>query len=355
MGTRHRMSTVVLLLLGGLIATCGAGSAQPSPSGRAPASGPKPPIEQARDLYDDTRFKDAANLLTTAIQEGQVTGDNLNVARELRARCLVKAGNRLEAKEAFKSILRSNASYRPDEAQVPPDEREVFRLALKEFQAEQVEAGKRFPASIAFTGGFGSAVNQDLADLASSAGVQAAADFSEETEFGYSVRLPLRPALSIDFEVMRLKANTEDKLPASRNAHATYTASALPFVISLVQSFSSTPTRHLNGFAGLGPMPSQAIVEYKQALVAGRLIPDQIVGHKLGWYLHAGAEGEWLPRPRLAITGRVLGRYANSGHLSWPREDYEIYETFDDSKLAGRSIGFSGISASVGLRAYVGY
>lgn len=359
MAIGRRTWVVALSLLGSLLATAPAG-AQPSASRSSAgpqeaASGGRSILEQARDLYDNAQFQAAVTLLDPAIAGGQVTGDNLNAARELRARCLVKAGHRLEAKQAFIGVLRSDAAYRPNPVQVPPDEIEVFQLALKDFQAEQVEAGKRFPASIAFSGGRGNAVNQDLADLASSAGAAASEDFSEDPEFGYSVRLPIRPRWSVDVEVTRLKATTKDRLPESLNSHAQYTASALPFVVSLVHNFSSSPARHINGFLGAGPMPSQAIIEHAKTLVDGRLIPTQIVGHATGVYFHAGAEGEWLVRPRLAITGRVLGRYASSGKLDWPRDDFEIYETWTDSKLGDRKIEFSGIAASVGVRAYIGY
>lgn len=314
-----------------------------------------PPLEQAKNLYAQAQFDEAVAVLNKALKNGGVTGDDVNAARALRARCLVKLGRRLEAKEGFKAVLRSDPAFRLDPNEVPPDEMDTFKLAAQEIDSEQFEAGKRFPASIAFNAGKGSAVNQDLVDLASSAGVEQADDFAEKIELGYSVRFPLKPRLSIDFEVQRLRATTEDKLPPSRNAHATYKATGQPFVISLVRNFSGSPTRHLNGFVGVGPMTSEAIVEYKQALVAGRLIPSQIVGEGLGWYFHAGVEGEWLLQPRFALTGRVLARRANSGRLHWPREDFQIYDSYDASSLGNRSVDFSGFSASVGVRAYIGY
>jgi hypothetical protein len=284
-----------------------------------------------------------------------VTGDDVIAARALRARCLVKLGRRLEAKEGFKAVLRIDRGFFMDANEIPPDEMDSFRLAAQEIDSEQFEAGHRFPASIGVSFGRGNCVNQDLADLASSAGVEPADDFKENTEFSYSVRFPLKPRLSIDFEVTWLKATTADKLPAERNAHTLYTASAMPFVVSLVKNLSTSPQRHVNALVGGGPLICQAILEDRNSLVSGRLIPTQIVGHNQGWILQAGLEGEQLLQPRLALVGQVRARWADSGTLHWLRDDYELYESWPASTLGGRAINFSGIGASVGLRAYIGY
>jgi hypothetical protein len=313
-----------------------------------------PSLEHARVLYTESRFAEAVGVLDQVLREGRVTGDEVNVARELRARCLSKLGRRLESKEAYKGILRSDASYRPNTLHVPPDEMEAFDMALREFQQEQVEAGRRFPASIGFLYGLGNSVNQDMVDLASEAGVEEADDFDANQEFGYSVRFPLKPRVSVEVEVSRMRAETEDKLDPTLFDHAGYTVSALPIVASMLYNFTSSPKVHLNGFAGLGPMQGEAIVEFKHDHF-GRNIPVQIVGRKTGVYLHAGVEGEYLLTPRFAVTGRVLGRYANSGELDWNRPDFEVYFGFPDSKLGDRSVDFSGIAAHVGVRAYIGY
>ena len=343
-----------------LLAAC----ACPAPAAETPVTSPAPAgatqgkrdvLGDARALYAQASFAEAAELLRSALREGSVTGDDVNAARSLRARCLVKLGRRLEAKEAFKGVLRVDPAFRLDPNLVPPDEMDVFRLAAQEIDSEQFEAGKRFPASIAFQAGAGNCVNQDLADLASSSGAGLAPDFSEDPEFAYSVRFPLRPGLSIEFEVQRLKATTDDPLPHDRNAHTEYTASAMPCVVSLVKSWRTSPRYHVNVFGGVGPMPTQAIAEYKQTLVSGRLTPSQLVGHHVGLYAQAGLEGEWMARPRLALTARALGRYANSGSLDWPSKSYEIYESYSQSKLGDRSADFSGIAGAVGVRAYIGY
>jgi hypothetical protein len=326
----------------------------PKPESTTPAAR-RDALADAKKMYDEARFAEAAAALQAALHDGSVTGDDVKDARALRARCLAKLGRRLEAKEAFKGVLRTDRAFRLDPNEVPPDEMDVFKLAAQEIDSEQFEAGKRFPASIAMVGGRGSSVNQDLADLASSSGAGLSPDFSEDPEFGYSVRFPLKPGLSIEFEVQRLRATTDDPLPHDRNAHTEYTSSAMPFVVSMVRGWRSAPKYHVNVFGGLGVMPTQAIAEYKQTLVSGRLTPSQLVGHHTGLYAHAGLEGEWMAKPRLALTARVLPRYAKSGTLDWPSKSYEIYESYEQSKLGDRSADFSGIAGAVGLRAYIGY
>lgn len=360
MSARSLLNTLLLTLAGAAFAACAAAAPAPPPAPAIAATlvaadASPTPLDQARELYESAHFADAADMLGTALQNGTITGDDINAARALRARCLVKAGRRLEGKEAFKSVLRSDAAYRPDAIQVPPDEMEVFQLALKEFQAEQVEAGKRYPSSIGGWYGVGQAVNQDIVDLASSAGVAAAEDFKASGEFGYSVRFPIKPRWSVDVEVSRLRATTADKLPAARNAHAEYTVTGLPIVATLMYHFGHSPKLHLSGFAGAGIMPSEAIIEYHQTLVSGRIIPTQILGRATGQYLHVGGEAEYHLQPRLAVAGRVMARYASSGNLEWPRDNFELYETYPASVLGQRSVDFSGISASLGVRAYIGY
>ena len=326
-----------------------------APEKLKPGASENVPLGQAQQLYDEARFQAAYDLLTKALHDGRVTGDDVVAARALRARCLVKMGRRLEAKEAFKATLRLDPAFRLDPALVPPDEVDSFRLAQQEIDSEQLEAGRRFPASIAFTIGRGNCVNQDLVDLASSAGAPSADDFSESGEASYSVRFPLRPRLSIDFSVGWLKATTADQLPVALNAHTLYTATAMPVLVQIVKNVSSNPREHVNVLAGLGPLVGQAILEQRNNLVAGRIVPTQVVGHKTGWCLQAGLEGEWLLRPRFALTAQALARRANTGALEWLRSDYQFYESYPNSTLSDRSIDFSGVAASIGVRAYIGY
>ncbi len=335
---------------------------EPKPA--SPASGPasmsaapaeKPSLAKARELYNDAKFEDANKMLTAALHDGLILGDDVTKARELRARALVKLGRRVEAKEGFKTILRSDEMYRPDANAVPPDEMDVFRLAFREYQSEQVEAGKRHPASIGVWYGTGQAVNQDLVDLASSAGVEPADDFKASAEFGYSVRLPIKPRWSVEFEISRLRADTQDKLPVARNAHTTYEAYETPIIISVLRDLSTSPQWHFSAFGGAGLIASEAVLQDDKALISGRIIPTQIIGRSTGAYAHIGIEAEYRLQPRLALSGRVLARTANAGKLKWPRDDFEVYESYPVSKLGSRNVDFSGIAAHVGIRAYIGY
>lgn len=316
---------------------------------QAPAA---PTFDHALQLYNDSRFNEAIGEIESLLRGGALRGDQLNQARELRARCLAKLGRRLESQEAYKAILSTDASYRADPVVIPPDEMEPFKLALKDFQAEQLQEGKRFPASIGFLYGVGQAVNQDLVDLASESGFGEADDFEASNEFGYSVRFPLAPKLSVDVEVSRLRAETQDK--SLSTDHAEYTAAAIPIVTSVFYNVISNPRWRINGFGGLGALPSEAVVEFQHDHL-GRLIPVQIVGRKTGIYLHVGVEGELLASPRFAVLGRILARYANSGELDWNRPDFEVYQGFPASTLGGRSVDFSGLAAHIGVRAYIGY
>ena len=327
-------------------------------SGSASASSAmsdKTALAHAQELYTDAKFEQAVKLLTAALHDGLILGDDVNKARELRARALVKLGRRVEAKEGFKTILRSDEMYRPDHNAIPPDEMDVFRLSFREYQSEQVEAGKRHPASIGAWYGTGQAVNQDLVDLASSAGVAAADDFKASAEFGYSVRLPIKPRWSMEFEISRLRAETQDKLPPTRNAHTKYEAYETPIIVSILRDLSTSPQWHLSAFGGVGLIASEAVLQDDKALISGRIIPTQIIGRSTGFYAHIGVEAEYRLQPRLSIAGRVLARSANAGKLKWPRDDFEVYESYPVSTLGSRNVDFSGIAAHVGVRAYIGY
>jgi hypothetical protein len=349
--TAKNVLLVLALILVGLPA--GSAPAAAQPPGEARDS--RTPLQQALALYESAQFAAAADLLVQAIRNGTVAGDDMNAARELLARCLVKSGRRLEAKETWKSVLRSDMAYEPDAVKIPPDEMEVFRLAKSEFDSDMLELGRRRPASIGGVLGFGQAVHQDLVDLASSSGGASAEDFQSNAQFGYSVRFPLRPRWSVDFELSRLRSETADALPPTRNAHAEYSASAIPVIASLYYQVNDHPRLHISGFGGAGILPSEATLEFEQTLVSGRLIPTQIIGKSTGTYLHLGVEVEYHLAPRFAVSGRVLGRRADSGELKWPRDNFEIYESYPASVLGNRSVDFSGLAANIGVRAYIGY
>jgi tetratricopeptide (TPR) repeat protein len=342
------------LLLVVALASCAVALAASPAAAQTEETRPAPALDEANALYGQSRFQEAADLLAEAIRTGRVGGDDINRARELRARALVRAGRRLEAREGFKSLLRFDPLYRPDPVTVPPDEMDVFAAALREFQAEQVEAGRRVPASIGLFYGFGQAVNQDLVDLASPGGARAADDFEATPTFGYSVRFPINPRWSVDFGVSRLRAETEDNLDPNINEHALYEAAGTPIVVTGVWNWLQQRTYRVNLAGGLGFMASEATVKFAHDHL-GRLIPVQIVGRGTGPYLHAGVEGEMLLSPRFALTANLLARYANSGELEWERPDFIVYQGVAESRLGDRSVDFSGLAAHLGVRAYIGY
>ena len=67
--------------------------------------------------------------------------------------------------------------------------------------------------------------------------------------------------------------------------------------------------------------------------------------------IHGGLETEFLMHPRLALTGRVMGRAAKADKVL----DEVSFLAYGTASLKDRTVDFSGISASVGLRAYIGY
>lgn len=311
------------------------------------------PVAQGNDLYNQGKFKEAADLLKGAINKGEVKPADLGAARELLARSMVKADMRGEARETFKAILRKDAAYRPDPNKVPPDEVAVFDEALRDYQAEQLEQGKRVPASIGGIFGYGMYNPKDINDAItkfdediSSGGAD---EIKGDTEFGGSVRLPLRPRLSLDLELLRFRSSVSDT-GAGFFEKTTFEISAIPMVASLYYNAWSKPKIRVNVFGGLGPM-------FVSELKVNVKIPSFPVaisesGTKTGFYGHLGLEGEYLITPRLALSGRVLGRMASAGKvISYDTKgETETYARFND-----KGVSFSGLAFNLGLRAYIGY
>ena len=103
----------------------------------APATSQKQPVQQGQQYYEQSRFDEAITLLKDLVDRGLLAGEDLLKARELLARSYVKKGYPVQAKEMFKAILRTDATWRPDPIRVPPDETTVFEQALKEYQEEK--------------------------------------------------------------------------------------------------------------------------------------------------------------------------------------------------------------------------
>ena len=312
---------------------------------RAVAWAASPAIEEAQKSYDAAKFDDAITQLRNALSSGQITGSDVVSARALMARCLVKTGKRIEAKQAFKTVLRSDPGFKLDTVSVPPDEVEVFTLAVKEIQAEQIEAGQRIPASMGFVYGIGSGDNKDFAKIQHSNGGDT--KMQSKPEFGVSVRFPLRPRLSLDIELSRFRATGKDSVSDPNTV--LFEASAIPMVVSLYYTAMSSDKFHVNLFAGGGPMvASRASIDVN--FISVRL---QIADEKVGAFLHGGVEGEYMVAPKLSLTGRVEGRYAQASGL-FKNSTLTLYGN-PDAALKDRKVDFSGYGAYVGLRGYIGY
>ena len=312
----------------------------------APAWAASPIVEDAQKLYDTAKFGDAVTKLRDALGSGQIIGNDVIAGRALLARCLVKSGNRLEAKQAFKTVLRADPAYRPDAVMVPPDEMDVFNLALKEIQAEQIEAGQRIPASIAFQFGVGSGDNKSLGEIQHFFGGSDKLD--SKTELSGSVRFPLRPRLSLDLELARLRATGKDSSAAPNDIQ--FEATATPMVVSLYWSAITGSQRRVNLFVGAGPMLSAS---NSLDLPFGS-VRIKLADEKTGVYFHGGVEGEWLLTPKLALAGRALYRSATATKL-YDNTTVDFGGSSDPHPLKDRKVDFSGYGVFIGLRAYIGY
>lgn len=311
-------------------------------AGTSTAWAASPALEEAQSLYDGAKFTDAVARIRTALSTGEVSGSEAIAARALMARCLVKAGNRLEAKQAFKFVLRQQPGWRPD-ASVGPDEREVFELAQRELTAEQIEAGKRIPASLSFNFGTGPGDNEDMAELATPGGGEEKYDV--KPQIGGAVRFPVTRNLSLELEMQRLRAtNVAGTAPNETRFEIT----AYPVSVSLFYTLYTQRWVRANLFAG-GGLLSSAISKIEFDDFGGTAL--NVSGQKNGSYFHGGAEAELLLHPRVAIAGRVMGRSAKAEKVM----DEFDFLAWGVASLKNRKIDFSGFSATLGLRAYIGY
>lgn len=311
-----------------------------------PAWAASPALEEAQKLYDDAKFGDAIAKLRDALSSGQVTGSEVVSARALMARCLVKNGNRIEAKQAFKTVLRSDPGFKLDTVVVPPDEIEVFNLATKEIQAEQIEAGQRIPASLAFYFGVGSGDNKHFAELVKEGGGDD--KFDSKSEFGGSVRFPIHPRWSLDIELTRFRATNRDSFVV--NPRYSYEATAIPLALSVYWTAMTGSKHRVNLFIGGGPMMASRPAIKFNFPGAGYFVADE----KVGTYFHGGVEGEYLVMPKLAVTGRVLGRSASATKLYKDSEIGALYSG-GTATLKNQKVDFSGFGVFLGLRGYIGY
>jgi len=298
-------------------------------------------LSKASDLYEQGKFREASDLLKVSLDKGQIATGDVQRAKELLARCWVKLGGMVaEAHELFLSMLRQDPSYRPDPIRVPPDEYDVFDRALHDFQAEKLKAEQRIPASIGGFGGWGFPLTSDFTDRAEafnqSEGTMFDTGKKNAGEFGGSVRLPLRPRWSLDLELSHLEVRTHDS-----NENADFTMNGMPLVASAYYSVLSRPKQRVNAFLGAGPMLSASIGFRFRG--EGDPSISATYDPRTGVYIHGGIEGEYLWMKRLAIGGRLLGRYAQTRGSNVPQP------------LDGMRVDFTGFAIHLGARAYIGY
>ncbi|MCC6348546.1 MAG: hypothetical protein IT347_03015 [Candidatus Eisenbacteria bacterium] len=316
--------------------------ASPMP-GTSTAWAAAPALEEAQALYDGANFADAITKLRQSLASGGLAGRDAIAARALMARCLVKSGKRLEAKQAFKFVLRQEPGWRPD-ASVGPDEVEVFELAQKELTAEQIEAGKRIPASLSFSFGSGNGDNKDMAEIAVPGGGKD--KYSVKPQIGGSVRFPVAQKWSLELELQRLRATNRDSNAPPNDTR--FELTAYPLSLSVYYTAYTQRWVRANLFAG-GGLLSSAISKIEFGDFGGT--PLTVSGQKNGTYFHGGLEAELLVHPRVAIAGRVMGRAARAEKVL----DEFDFDAYGVATLKNRSIDFSGFSATLGLRAYIGY
>lgn len=320
------------------IALAQAPAATPTVSASAKA------LADAQALYDQSDFTAAQSMLREKLASGVISGKEVRAARELLARCLVRSGNRVEAKEAFKGLIRKFPGYRPDAASVSPDEREVFELAAREVNAEQIESGQRIPASLGFSFGVGSGANKDMAEVAVAGGGKE--EYDNKPQFGGSVRFPLNQRISLELELQRFRATNADSFGVGNQAK--YEVSALPFSLSLYYAAVTRPHYRVNLFGGAGPLLTTiSKIEFGDFGGTALAVSDQ----KSGIYAHAGLEAEYLITDRVSLSGRVMGRMANAQDIL---DDFN-FDAYGTATLKGREVEFNGYGATLGLRAYIGY
>lgn len=302
-------------------------------------------LNQVQQLYDQGRFADALALVQTGLDSGKFTGGEKVRAKELLARCQVKVGDGAAGRATFLTLLRQDPLYRPDALRVPPDEMKEFNAARATFEGEQRSARQRIPASIGIFYGTGSGDNKDFGEYVKSGGGDE--KFKNTPIFGIGVRFPLRPKLSLDLELQRFRATNEDSV--SGPGKGKFELSALPLVVSLHYLVRDQGKLRASVFAGGGPM-LQSFASDEFLFFSS--IQLKVTDSKVGTYLHAGLEGEYLLTPRLSINARVLGRSAKATKMF---EGSEFSQYDPAILLADRDIDFSGIGVTLGLRGYIGY
>ena len=158
-------------------------------------------------------------------------------------------------------------------------------------------------------------------------------------EYGGSLRTRLSPKASLEVEGNLLNGkSTTDILNQSVDAKTT--AFALP--LNLVYLLSENDKYAFNLVVGAGPLLS---TKFKIEGAGATFESDS----KTAFVGQGGFEGDWFVGKQVAVTARVLGRYAKASDVEYANDPTD--------PSAGKSkidLNLSGFAFGLGLRAYFG-
>ena len=89
-------------------------------------------VQRATDSYNEGRFEEGVQILKVPVAEKRCPEADLLDAREMLARCYVRAGDSTAALEEFKALICQSPTWQPDTDRVQPEEVAVFRLAFSQ-------------------------------------------------------------------------------------------------------------------------------------------------------------------------------------------------------------------------------
>jgi hypothetical protein len=89
-------------------------------------------VQRAIDSYNEGRFDEGIQFLKVPVAEKSCPEADLLDAREMLARCYVRAGDSNAALEEFKALICQSPTWQPDTDRVQPEEVAVFRRAFSQ-------------------------------------------------------------------------------------------------------------------------------------------------------------------------------------------------------------------------------
>ena len=163
-------------------------------------------------------------------------------------------------------------------------------------------------------------------------------------EYGGSIRYGISPKASLDYELnlMNGKGKTDITSPSAETAEIKTTGLAAP--LSLYYELGNSDKSVFNFFVGVGPMLS---TKFKVTESNSSTSLSEESKSKTGLYAHAGFEGDYMVSKSVAITARVLGRYAKAKDVTW-------VDPNDANNVIKKDVNLSGGAFSLGLRAFFG-